>query len=168
MRAEPDIITASTNRNLLQPTKNYRERRKSKIHDLRENVRQGEHRGSGSSSRSKAKSSIPIGGSLLRHESSESAVTVKSQNSQLVDLVVEDHQAEEIERVRARKEGGPGWNEVEQKHFVYVSRSLLYHSKDLPDQSIAKHIPTKANRKTYEKGSTRIGLTTSNARKRTT
>lgn len=32
--------------------------------------------------------------------------------------MVEDHQAEEIERVRARKEGGPGWNSVEQKHFV--------------------------------------------------
>jgi hypothetical protein len=31
---------------------------------------------------------------------------------------VEDHEAEEIERVRARKEGGPGWNEIEQKHFV--------------------------------------------------
>lgn len=31
---------------------------------------------------------------------------------------MEDHQAEEIERVRARKEGGPGWNSVEQKHFV--------------------------------------------------
>lgn len=37
-----------------------------------------------------------------------------------MDLVVEDHQAEEIERVRARKEGGPGWNSVEQKHFVNI------------------------------------------------
>ncbi|KKY23161.1 hypothetical protein UCDDS831_g03286 [Diplodia seriata] len=33
-------------------------------------------------------------------------------------LVVEDHEAEEVERVRARKEGGPGWNEAEPKHFV--------------------------------------------------
>ncbi|THW10670.1 DUF300-domain-containing protein [Aureobasidium pullulans] len=125
LRAEPEIITASTNRQLLQPgSKNYRERRKSKIHNIQENAHQGNHRnsrssrGSASTSKSKAKSSIPVIGSLLRHESSESAVTVNSHNSQLVDLVVEDHQAEEIERVRARKEGGPGWNEVEQKHFV--------------------------------------------------
>ena len=119
MRAEPEIITASTNRQLLQPgSKNYRERRKSKIHGLQENARQNKHRDSASSSRSKAKSSVPVIGSLLRHESSESAVTVNSRNSQLVDLIVEDHQAEEIERVRARKEGGPGWNEIEQKHFV--------------------------------------------------
>jgi hypothetical protein len=119
LRAEPDIITASTNRQLLQPgSKIYRERRKSKIHGIQENARQGKHRESASSSRSKAKSSIPIIGSLLRHESSESAVTVNSHSSQLVDLIVEDHEAEEVDRVRARKEGGPGWNEIEQKHFV--------------------------------------------------
>lgn len=35
-----------------------------------------------------------------------------------MDLVVEDHEAEEVERVRARKEGGSGWNEVPQKYFV--------------------------------------------------
>ena len=36
----------------------------------------------------------------------------------MVDLVTEDHAAEETERVRARKEGGARWNEDEQKHFV--------------------------------------------------
>jgi hypothetical protein len=36
----------------------------------------------------------------------------------LVDLVVEDTDAEEAERVRARKEGGDFWNRDEQKHFV--------------------------------------------------
>jgi hypothetical protein len=127
MRAEPNIITASTNRNLLQPTtKAYGKRRKSKMHEIQNHVHQGDHSGKtsdkssgkASGSRSKGKSSIPIIGSLLRHDSSESAGTVKSHNSQLVDLVVEDTQAEEIERVRARKEGGPGWNEVDQKHFV--------------------------------------------------
>ena len=25
---------------------------------------------------------------------------------------------QDLERIRARKEGGPGWNSVEQKHFV--------------------------------------------------
>lgn len=41
-----------------------------------------------------------------------------SHRSGLVDLVVEDKQAEEIERVRARKEGGPGWNQVEPRRYV--------------------------------------------------
>ena len=31
---------------------------------------------------------------------------------------MEDHAAEEAERVRARKEGGDPWNQQEQKHFV--------------------------------------------------
>lgn len=35
-----------------------------------------------------------------------------------MDLVMEDTVAEETERVRARKEGGPGWNELESKRFV--------------------------------------------------
>jgi hypothetical protein len=41
-----------------------------------------------------------------------------SDRSQLVDLVVEDTDAEEAERVRARKEGGDFWNQDEQRHFV--------------------------------------------------
>ena len=32
--------------------------------------------------------------------------------------VIEDDQAEEVERVRARKEGSPVWNKHEPKHFV--------------------------------------------------
>jgi hypothetical protein len=35
-----------------------------------------------------------------------------------IDLIVEDHEAEETARVRARKEGGPGWNEAEPKRFI--------------------------------------------------
>ena len=39
--------------------------------------------------------------------------------SQLVDLVIEDEEAEQTERVRARKEGGDAWNTAgESKHFV--------------------------------------------------
>jgi hypothetical protein len=49
-----------------------------------------------------------------------SASSVKSGRSQLVDLVIEDTEAEERERVRARKEGGAEWNEEEIKYFVYV------------------------------------------------
>lgn len=54
---------------------------------------------------------------VVRKESS-SNVSNKSGRSQLVDLVVEDVEAEETERVRARKEGGAEWNTQEQKHFV--------------------------------------------------
>ena len=54
---------------------------------------------------------------MLRRDSTSSG-SVKSQRSQLVDLMVEDTHAEEIERVRARKEGGAAWNADEPKHFV--------------------------------------------------
>lgn len=132
LHADPNMLSASTNRALLQPTKDNKQRRKSRIQDIQANVHQHDspgdnHRGSSSSSASpsnaskakdKAKETVsraPIVGNLVRNKSSDSA---KSHSSQLVDLVVEDHEAEAIERVRARKEGGPGWNSVEQKHFV--------------------------------------------------
>lgn len=122
LRAEPDIITGSTNRNLLQPTPVNKKRRKSRIQEIQENVHQGEHRShrdSTSSNGSRAKSGkLPAVSKLLRQDSAASSNSASSRNSQLVDLVVEDHKAEEIERVRARKEGGPGWNEVEPKHYV--------------------------------------------------
>ena len=54
---------------------------------------------------------------LLRHHSSASSST-KSDRSQLVDLVVEDTDAEDTERVRARKEGSSAWNQVEAKRYV--------------------------------------------------
>ena len=63
---------------------------------------------------SKGESSKP----LLHRNHSSSASSTLSQRSGLVDLVVEDTVAEETERVRARKEGGPGWNELESKRFV--------------------------------------------------
>ncbi|QIX00691.1 hypothetical protein AMS68_006208 [Peltaster fructicola] len=125
--ADPNMLSQSTNRALLQPTKVNKKRRESRIKSIQENVHQGKHNqneasSSDSSSKSKERSkgkeklkSLPVIGSLLRHDSSEST---KSHSSQLVDLIVEDEEAEEIDRVRARKEGGPGWNAVEQKHFV--------------------------------------------------
>ncbi|EHK97376.1 putative Transmembrane protein [Glarea lozoyensis 74030] len=59
----------------------------------------------------------PAMGGLLRHHSSSSS-SAKSDRSQLVDLVVEDKNAEDAERVRARKEGGSGWNATEPKYYV--------------------------------------------------
>jgi hypothetical protein len=70
-----------------------------------------------------SKSRPPLMQGMPRHHSSSSSS--KSVHSQLVDLVIEDAAAEEVERVRARKEGGPGWNEVEQKRFVYVLNRLF-------------------------------------------
>lgn len=131
LNTDPNTISASTNRAILQPSKENRQRRKSRIKSIQEGVHQhddpDQHRGSsssgeGSSSATKVAQKgkdklqhLPVVGELLRHHSSESA---ESHSSQLVDLVVEDKEAEDIERVRARKEGGPGWNSVEQRHFV--------------------------------------------------
>lgn len=104
--SDPDLITTSTNRNLIQPTKKNQERRESQ---LQKDLPKGKH--------GDLKSRAPVLDGLLREDSTSSGST-KSGRSQLVDLVTEDHEAEETERVRARKEGGARWNEHEQKHFV--------------------------------------------------
>jgi hypothetical protein len=112
------VITAATNRNLLQPTTESRKRRRSQIKHVKESVDKGKQRGDSSTENDESShSKLPLVGKLLRQSSSSS---VKSDKSQLVDLVVEDHDAEEVERVRARKEGGSGWNEEPPKHFVHT------------------------------------------------
>ena len=111
LRSEPELVTTSANRNILQPTKANQERRASRIRDELDKTR---HSTSGNT---KQKSRAPVLSSMLREDSASSG-SVKSGRSQLVDLVVEDTQAEETERVRARKEGGAAWNEDEPKHFV--------------------------------------------------
>ena len=136
---EPPILTASTNRNYLQPTADNKRRRKSQIQKIQDNKgkhdkgkhdkgkhdkgRQdkGKQRSDSSSNgeSSTHKSQAPLIGNLLRQKSSSSS-SAKSDQSQLVDLVIEDHDAEQVDRVRARKEGGPAWNEVENKHFVHT------------------------------------------------
>jgi len=105
--SDPDLITTSTNRNLLQPTKKNKQRRES---HLQKDLDKGKHRD--------PISRAPVLDGLLREDSTSSSGSTKSGRSQLVDLVMEDHAAEETERVRARKEGGARWNEDEQKHFV--------------------------------------------------
>jgi hypothetical protein len=117
------MLTGATNRHLLQPTAVNKQRRKSQIKEIQKSAGKGKNRSDSSSEgeASNSKSKLPIVGKLLRHESSSSSTSNKSDKSQLVDLVVEDHDAEDVERVRARKEGGSAWNEVPAKHFVYVS-----------------------------------------------
>jgi hypothetical protein len=82
-------------------------------------VSKGKHRSDDSSNgeSSHSKSRLQKVGNLIRQKSSSSS-SAKSDKSQLVDLVVEDHSAEDVERVRARKEGGSAWNEEPAKHFV--------------------------------------------------
>jgi hypothetical protein len=162
LHADPNMLSSSTNRAILQPSKANKQRRKSRMRDLQSQVHQHDnpgdkhsHRGSGSSSgegssknaagkaRERA-SHLPIVGDLIRKHSSDSA---KSHSSQLVDLVVEDKEAEAIERVRARKEGGPGWNSVEQKHFV----------KTFPDEPIQEEVrqgfnPDRPEQKATDEG----------------
>lgn len=93
-------------------------RRKKDIRKIQQSAGKGKHRTSSSGSESSGKkSSIPFVGNLLQRQSSSSS-SAKSDRSQLVDLIVEDRDAEAVERVRARKEGGPAWNEAEPKHFV--------------------------------------------------
>ncbi|KAK3060722.1 hypothetical protein LTR53_020022, partial [Teratosphaeriaceae sp. CCFEE 6253] len=93
------MISASTNRAILQPTAANRERRKSRIQNMKAGVHQhddpAKHRGSsssgdGSSSTAALRtgkeklSHVPVLGTLLRRASSDSA---KSHSSQLVDLI---------------------------------------------------------------------------------
>ena len=114
-RAEPNILTTTTNRHLLHPTKANKARRASKI---QQEFGKGKHRSSSSSTgESKSRSRAPVLGKSVREESSSSK-SARSGRSQLVDLMVEDQDAEETERVRARKEGGAAWNQNEPKHFL--------------------------------------------------
>jgi len=115
--ADPELITTSTNRNLLQPTKANKDRRASKIRADLDTDNHGTSSTNNSSSKSKGRSRAPVLNGILREESSSSQSTT-SGRSQLVDLVIEDNAAEQVERVRARKEGGSAWNEAETKHYV--------------------------------------------------
>lgn len=58
----------------------------------------------------------------------------------LVDLIIEDDQAEEVERVRARKEGSPEWNKHEPKHFVRA-----FPESDEEEEVIEGHEPSFKN-----------------------
>ena len=113
LNSDPNLITTSTNRHLLQPTKVKKARRASSVQKgLDKGKRRTNSPGSG---RSRSRIRAPVVEDLIREESSSSA---KSGRSQLVDLVIEDKEAEQTERVRARKEGGAEWNEDEAKHYI--------------------------------------------------
>ncbi|PWW75104.1 DUF300-domain-containing protein [Tuber magnatum] len=129
----PAVTTTATNQALLRPKLNTR------------NPNHHSGKGKGVESPSKA----PL---LNRNKSASSSSTNFSDRSGLVDLVVEDTEAEEIERVRARKEGGPGWNETEQKRYVRV----------YPDEHIGEEIREGFN----PQNTLTTGLTRGDRRKR--
>ena len=140
LTAQPELLTTSANRNLLQPTRDNKIRRESNIRGTVEEVTKktqrkhskapsGRNKSRSSSSKGKQKATADSLGAngeegrapqltgVLRHHSSSSS-SAKSDRSQLVDLVVEDSVAEDAERVRARKEGGSGWNIDEPRRYV--------------------------------------------------
>lgn len=121
MSQEPNLLTTSTNRNLFQPTKGHKKRRRSEIENA---IRKGKR---ASSSESQGGGSA-IAAKLNRDVSPSGSS--RSGRSQLIDLVVEDTDAEEAERVRARKEGGSAWNREEQKRFVRT-----YGDEDLGEET---------------------------------
>lgn len=101
--------------NLQNPgaVKRTRKHRKSRI-----NNGGGTPRNEGSSRSSRREP--PNGRQTVRQETS-SSISHSSQRSQLVDLVVEDHKAEEAERVHTQKAFGSTWLEPDQRHFQYVA-----------------------------------------------
>lgn len=95
----PDNVTTATNQALLRPTLKTG---KGKDH-------------SGSIKNGGSSSAAPL---LHRVPSTSSSGSTISNRSGIVNLVVEDKPAEETERVRARKEGGAAFNQVDPKRYV--------------------------------------------------
>jgi hypothetical protein len=105
------MLTTSSNRHLIQPTKVHKKRRRQEV---KKNIREGKRAGSSGSKPPRGSSSIAT---RIIGEPSATGSS-RSGREDLIDLVVEDIDAEEAERVRARKEGGAEWNRDEQKRFV--------------------------------------------------
>ena len=112
MRSDPELITTSTNRHILHPTSKGKKRRET---DVKRRLGKGKAR-STSEDHSPAATRAPVIQDALQRQQSDSSD--QSGRSQLVDLTVEDNEAEEVERVRARKEGGAAWNEAQPRHYV--------------------------------------------------
>jgi hypothetical protein len=114
MQRDPNMLTTSTNRNLLQPTRDHKRRRRTEIE---RSIQKGKTRSTSPSDEGSSQHGA-IESKLARKQQRSPSASGKSDRSQLVDLVVEDTDAEEAELVRARKEGGEAWNQGPQRHFV--------------------------------------------------
>lgn len=117
MHRDPGLLTTATNRHLLQPTRDNRRRRKE---ELRESISKGKERSSSSKgSRSRALETKLREDLHPDEQGPKELPGSHTDRAQLVDLVIEDEEAAQAERVRARKEGGDSWNAgSEPKHFV--------------------------------------------------
>lgn len=115
MNRDPSLWTTSVNRHLLQPTKDNKRRRRS---EREQRIHKGKTRKTGQLEEDQDADKDDLAAKLHRDVSPSSSKANKVDESQLVDLIVEDTEAEEVERVRARKEGGDAWNTQEPKHFV--------------------------------------------------
>ncbi|KAF3917436.1 hypothetical protein ABW21_db0207400 [Orbilia brochopaga] len=114
------LITTATNQEVLRPKDRIKIQSRKSIRSSSSTPQSNKGKGkaspteSGDAEESRGLLS-GINEALQRSSSSSSS---RSHQSGIVDLVVEDTEAEEIERVRARKEGGPGWNDEDPKVFV--------------------------------------------------
>ena len=151
MSQDPNIVTTATNRHLLQPTRANKKRREDRI---RKTLDKGKRRDSSDGSKDGLKGRAPGLTSNGRPEpsTSDSSISSKSDRSQLVDLVVEDKQAEETEQVRARKEGGAEWNENNGKHFIRTYPDVdegeeirQYEAPVEPSDAVDQSVPSAAD-----------------------
>ena len=116
MRRDPRMLTTSTNRHLIQPTKDHQIRRKR---ELRESIHKGKERSTSSKGSRSAIESKLRKDLHPEEQGTQELPNDTTDRDQLVDLVIEDHEAEEMEKVRARKEGGDRWNVGSPpRHFV--------------------------------------------------
>ncbi len=113
MRHDPGMLTTSTNRNLLQPTRAHKKHRQSQA---KEEIQKGKNRSTSPSEGSSHQGAVEA--KLKKQQDRSPSASGNEDRSQLVDLVIEDTDAEEAERVRARKEGSDIWNKDPQRHFV--------------------------------------------------
>lgn len=142
----PSMPTTATNQALLRPK--LTKKTKSAI------------KGKG-----KSKEDAEDNAPLLHRNKSSSSSSALSSRSGLVDLVVEDTEAEETEHVRARKEGGPGWNGVEARRFIRTYPDEHYGEEirqgfdpaaDTSLTGIAKGEESEQGRNTPPEGSTSV------------
>ncbi|EPS43490.1 hypothetical protein H072_2536 [Dactylellina haptotyla CBS 200.50] len=110
------LVTTATNQALLQPDNHIEVQSRSR--SKKSNASSSRSRkGKGRASDEEESQGLLSKAADVLHRSSSSSSNF-SNRSGVVDLVVEDRDAEEIERVRARKEGGPAWNNEDPKVFV--------------------------------------------------
>ena len=149
----PNVMTASTNRNILEPTSGHEHRQKGKIQSLKKSGDIGKQRSSSTPPKSGVSRGTGIKRALLRAKSSFGESS-KSDRSQLVDLFIKDEEAQEAERARIKKSGNPSWNaEEERQHLLKaysddtdVQEENVREESRLPSATVSVSSTTKTER----------------------